>query len=415
VRALIIGPGRLGCGYLCPLFLDAGWETVLVTRTPEMAGRIGAAGRYRVRVTGDGSREVSGFRTVPFGTSEFEEAVAETDLLLSAVGVRNVVSLAPSLTRALGRRGPGAPLQLCVVENQDCAPVLERAVRSAAAAAGLQLPPLAFAGAVAEIAVARGSWHDQGHPEFVRDGTSVLRVDAARLAAPLVGLPDVRLTKRYRARLAEKLYVFNAGHALCAYLGGLRRHRFIHEAVADPVLRPLVAGCLLESRGALLERWPALGQDIRGPVADALRRYANEDLGDPVERVARDPIRKLGPDDRLLGPAKLIRAARKRVPTHFALGIAGALLYRAEGDGRALRLGKLLEGNGLASTLRTVCGLAPEDDLAIAIARRYRGFILSNEGALFPPVHEPVAVTPGPKEIARAELRHRAIVGVPGP
>jgi mannitol-1-phosphate 5-dehydrogenase len=389
VRALIVGPGKLGCGYLCPLFLEAGWETVLVTRTSEMAGRIAPAGRYRVRVAGDGSREVSGFRAVPFGTSEFEEAVTEADLLLTAVGVRNLVGLAPSLTRALSRRGPGAPLQLYVVENQDCAPVLERAVRSAAATAGLELPPLAFAGAVAEVAVARGSWHNGGHPEFVRDGTSLLRVDAQRLAAPLPGLPDVRLTKRYRARLEEKLYVFNAGHALCAYLGALRRYRFVHEAVADPVLRPLVAGCLLESRSALLARWPGLGQDVRGPVADALRRYANEELGDPVERVARDPIRKLGPDDRLLGPTKLIRAERKQIPAHFALGIAGALLYRAEGDGQALRLTKRLERNGLASTLATVCGLEPEDELATAIERRYRGFILSNEGALFPPVHGP--------------------------
>jgi mannitol-1-phosphate 5-dehydrogenase len=388
VRALIVGPGKLGCGYLCPLFVDQGWETVLVARTPEVAGRI-ASGRYRVRVAGDGSRDVSGFRTVPFGTSEFEEAVAETDLLLTAVGVHNLVGLAPALARALSRRGPGAPLQLFVVENQDCAPVLERAVGDAAAAAGLELPPLAFAGALADVAVARGTWHNGARPEFVRDRTSLLRVDAERLAAPFPALPNVRLTKHYRARLEEKLYVFNAGHALCAYLGALRRHQFVHEAVADPVLRPLVAGCLLESRSALLARWPVLGDEVHGPVAATLRRYENEHLRDPVQRVARDPIRKLGPDDRLLGPTNLIRAEHEHVPAHFALGIAGALLYRTEGDGQSLRLATQLEQSGLASALATICGLDPEDELATAIERRYRGFILSDEGALFPPVHAP--------------------------
>jgi mannitol-1-phosphate 5-dehydrogenase len=154
-------------------------------------------------------------------------------------------------------------------------------------------------------------------------------------------------------------------------------------------LRPLVAGCLLESRSALLAHWPVLGGDIRGPVADALKRYENEELADSVERVARDPIRKLGPDDRLLGPAQLIRAERYFVPPHFALGIAGALLYRGQGDEQSLRLAELLGRDGIASTLQAVSGLEPEDELARAVARRYRGFILTDEGALFPPVHEP--------------------------
>jgi mannitol-1-phosphate 5-dehydrogenase len=400
VRALIIGPGKIGCGYLCPLFLEAGWEVVVAGRSEELARRMREAGRYRVRVTGDGAREVSGFRPVAFGTSEFEEAAADAHLLLTAVGVGNVAGLAPSLTRALARRDPASSLQVWVVENQDCAPVLERAVRRAAATQGLELPPLAFLGGVAEVAVAQGSWHDGGQPEFLRDGASRLRVDAGRPEPPLLGLPGVRATKCYRARLEEKLYVFNAGHALCAYLGALRGHRFVHQAVADPVLRPIVAGCLLESRSALLARWPVLGGEIRAPVADALRRYQNKELADSVQRVARDPIRKLGPDDRLLGPAQLIRAAGKRVPAHFALGIAGALLYRAQGDDQSLRLAELLGRDGIASTLRAVSGLEPQDELAGAVARRYRGFILTDEGALFPPVHEPAAESLGSRGIA---------------
>jgi mannitol-1-phosphate 5-dehydrogenase len=399
VRAVIIGPGRIGCGYLCPLLLQAGFEVVLAAPSEELAQRIRAAGRYRVRVTGAAAREVSGFRAVPLGTSEFVEAVTDADLLLTAVGVGNVAGLASPLVHALARRGPANALQVWLVENQDCAPVLERAVRSAAATQGLELPPLAFVGAIAEVAVAQGSWHDTS-PEFLRDGVSRLRVDAAQLAEPFLGLSGVRATKHYRARLEEKLFVFNAGHALCAYLGALRGHRFVHEAVADPMLRPLIAGCLLESRSALLERRPVLGGDIREPVEDALRRYANEELADSIQRVARDPIRKLGPDDRLLGPAQLIRAARRRVPAHFALGIAAALLYREEEDNQALMLAELLRRDGLASTLQTVSGLEPDDELATAVARRYRGFILTAEGALFPPVHEPAAAGSGSTGIA---------------
>src|SRR5687767_11923096 len=79
------------------------------------------------------------------------------------------------------------------------------------------------------------------------------------------------------------------------------------EAAADPSLHPLIAGSMLEARRALLAAHPALGSDLHDRVAAALTRFGDRELADPIERVAREPIRKLGPGDRLLGPAELIR------------------------------------------------------------------------------------------------------------
>jgi mannitol-1-phosphate 5-dehydrogenase len=388
MRVLIIGAGKIASGYLCPLFLDAGWETVLVARNGEMADRIRAVGRYRVRIAGQAPRDVHGHGVVPWRTREFNEALAGADLVVTSVGVGKVAGLGAELARALAAGVRRSPLQFLLVENQDSAPFLERAVRLAAGNLGLRLPPVAFAGAVAEVVVARGDWYAE-RPQFVRDDAFRLKIDRSRLAMPLPRLPGVSATSHYEALLHEKLFVFNAGHALCAYLGTLRGHRFVHEAVHDPVLHPLIAGCLLESRRALLSLYPALGHDVRRPVAQALRRYANAEVADPLSRVARDPIRKLAPRDRLLGPAKLIRLASGCAPAHFALGIAGALLYRNPGDKQARRLAEMLAHEGLVSVLRQVCELEPCDELARAVERRYRGFVLSEAGTLFPPVYEP--------------------------
>lgn len=389
MRAVVVGTGKIGCGYLAPLFADAGWEVVLAARTAGTANRIHQAGGFRVRVTGEGggSHHVTGVGAVVAGTEEFDRAVAGADVVATAVGVDNVVDLGPVLARALAGRGPADPVDVWVVENQDRAGDLQRAVQGAAAASGLELPPVGFAGAVAAVAVGRGDWRGPGRPEFVGDGARRLSVDRTNLCRPLPCLPGVRGTSQYLPRLREKLYVFNTGHALCAYLGALRRHVSVDSAVADPALRPLVVGCLLESRKALLRSHPSLGDDVHGPVAEALARYGDTELADPVARVARDPLRKLAPGDRLLGPAEQTRAVLGRVPAHFALGIAGALLYRNPADAQACRLAELLGRQGVASTLESVCGLDPAGDLAQAVAHRYRGFILTSEGAVFPPVH----------------------------
>ena len=396
MNVVIVGTGKIGCGYLAPLFSDAGWEVVLAARTEHTAGRIRRVGGFRVRVTGDGAavREVTGVGAVAVGTEAFQRAVAGADLMATAVGVDNVAGLGPALARALATRDLDKPIDVWVVENQDRGPELERAVRQAAADADLQLPPVGFPGAVASVAVGRGDWGGAGRPEFVGDGARTLSVDRTRSCRLLPCLAGVRGTSQYLARLREKLFVFNTGHALCAYLGALRRHVSVDRAVADPALRPLVVGCLLESRKALLRSHPGLGTEVHGPVAEALARYGDAELADPVVRVARDPLRKLAPGDRLLGPAEQTRAVLGRAPAHFALAIAGALLYRNPADAQACRLAELLRRQGVASVLEQVCGLDPDGELALAVARRYRGFILTSEGAVFPPVHEPGPVPP---------------------
>jgi mannitol-1-phosphate 5-dehydrogenase len=405
MRVVIIGPGRIGCGYLAPLFQSAGWEVVLVAPDETITERIRRARRYAVRITappaanGNGNGNATDRRTeaeaflvdTPFAvtldTPDFVEAVAGADLVCTSVGVERVRSLAPALSRALGTRPPHRALDIWMVENCDCARQLEHDVR-AATAAGLSLPPVAFAGAIADVAVARGSWRTaESFPEFVGDGFRSLAVDERSLLTGVPSLSGVTGTTTFLAHLHEKLYVFNAGHAICAYLGWLRRHSTIAEAAADPTLRPLIAGSMLEARRAVLAANPSLGTDLHGRVAEALARFGDHDLADPIVRVAREPIRKLSPGDRLLGPAELIRQRTGRVPKYFALAVAAALLYRNEPDEQSLRLGRELERAGVMAVLESVCGLAPSHPFAQAVTARYRSFVITANETIFPPVN----------------------------
>jgi 2-oxoisovalerate dehydrogenase E1 component len=55
-------------------------------------------------------------------------------------------------------------------------------------------------------------------------------------------------------------------------------------------------------------------------------RFANRALADPVSRLARDPLRKLAPGDRLVGAARLVERHGIR-PEGLSWGIAAALAY----------------------------------------------------------------------------------------
>src|SRR5688500_6379736 len=62
-----------------------------------------------------------------------------------------------------------------------------------------------------------------------------------------------------------------------------------------------------------------------------LWRFENAALNDPVARVGRDPRRKLGPGERLVGAAQLCEAAGVRVAT---LPLAAAAAVCFDGAGR---------------------------------------------------------------------------------
>jgi mannitol-1-phosphate 5-dehydrogenase len=415
VIVVIVGPGRIGCGYLAPLFAGAGWEVVLAARSELDAARINRAGRFEVRITAAEDlaperaareglpapgtvTELTGIRAVAVGNERFRRAVAEADLVCVCVGVANLPSLGPPLAQALAARPATRPLDLWVVENADCGGALEDSVRASARDRGLVLPPLGFAGAVANAVVARGSWRTGESPVFVGDAHRQLLIDRFPLRGEIPPLPGVQGTLRYPARLREKLYVFNAGHAVCGYLGWLRGHATVDLAVSDPYLRPMIAGTMLESRRALLRAHPELGPDVHGPVAEALARFAAPELADPVSRVARDPVRKLGPGDRLLGPVRLVREATGEIPAYFALAVAGALLFREEDDEQAAELAGRLRREGVMAVLEAVCGLEESDPFARAVAERYQGFVFTEEGTVFPP-----AYTPDPIGVGRPE------------
>jgi mannitol-1-phosphate 5-dehydrogenase len=98
-------------------------------------------------------------------------------------------------------------------------------------------------------------------------------------------------------------------------------------------------------------------------AAGALRKFQERLIVDPLERQVRDPIRKLGRHDRLVGAAELVLEFGGE-PRHLALAIAAALRYRNPNDPSAERLQQMIADDGLDEVLRRICGIDPTGPLA---------------------------------------------------
>ena len=154
-------------------------------------------------------------------------------------------------------------------------------------------------------------------------------------------------------------------------------HRFIHEAVADPIVLAGVVGALNELGEVILRKWPEFSrEEIDAYKAELGERGANPAMRDPVARVVRDPLRKLAPGDRLLGPTAL--AVEYGLPhAYLAQGIAAVLRYFSPEDEQSVRLRTLLAEKPLTTVLEEVCAVAPDSPLSAELAAAYEAFDLT--------------------------------------
>ena len=108
-----------------------------------------------------------------------------------------------------------------------------------------------------------------------------------------------------KAWVDRKLYIHNLGHAAIAYLGYLYKRDFIYvyEVLAVEELYKDTRDTMMQAAAILISEYPEefTEKDLERHVDSLLKRIGNKALGDTIYRIGRDLIRKLGPEDRLVG------------------------------------------------------------------------------------------------------------------
>ena len=103
----------------------------------------------------------------------------------------------------------------------------------------------------------------------------------------------------------------------------------------------------------------------------SLNKLQDYTIVDSIERNARDPQRKLGKDDRLVGSARMVLSCGIR-PENLCTAIACAIYYRNPEDSSAVALEKVVKEEGIDAVLEKICGIEPEGELGILIKEKIK-------------------------------------------
>lgn len=372
-KAVQFGAGNIGRGFLGQLFFESGYETVFVDVDGDLVHELNRRGSYPIRIVGDTSYDIDvhGVRAVSGAdTDAVVKEISTADIAATAVGVKALPAVAEPIARGLEARFHDAdrlPLDIIVCENMvNAAEFLKGKVGEKLSATDRDLLETGVGFVDASIGrmvpLMTAEQREEDPLLVLVEEYCELPVDRAAFKGLIPAIHHLEPYDNFQAYVERKLYIHNTGHAIAAYLGHLRGHTFIWEAIGEPGVRDRVKAAADESKEALIIRRGLDRAGLDEHIDDLLRRFANVSLGDTVFRVARDPIRKLGKDDRLVGAARAAVAAGI-TPAHIAFGIAATIFYDEPSDPEAVRLKQIREKEGVEAVLARFCELTPDDEL----------------------------------------------------
>ncbi|MGD8204103.1 mannitol-1-phosphate 5-dehydrogenase [Pantoea sp. FN0305] len=378
MKALHFGAGNIGRGFIGKLLADAGIELIFADVNQAVLDALNARHQYPVHVVGEQAQVemVTGVSAVNSTSDEVIALIAEVDIVTTAVGPQILERIAGSIARGLAKRSDSAnsrPLNIIACENMVRGTSQLKQHVLAALPENLHAwveQHVGFVDSAVDRIVPPGEAGSNDPLAVTVETFSEWIVDKTQFKGELPTIPGMELTDNLMAFVERKLFTLNTGHAITAYLGQLAGHQTIRDAILDPAVRAVVKGAMQESGAVLIKRYGFDPEKHAAYIDKILGRFENPYLKDDVERVGRQPLRKLSAGDRLIKPT--LGTLEYQLPhDNLVKGIAAAMHYRSAQDPQAQELEALLKSAGPQAALAQVSGLDINSEVVAAVVKAY--------------------------------------------
>jgi mannitol-1-phosphate 5-dehydrogenase len=164
-------------------------------------------------------------------------------------------------------------------------------------------------------------------------------------------------------------------------MGSFYGYETTTQAMDNPIITNTLKGVLSETGNMLKCKYGFTESHMNLHINELIARYENEGMDDSLQRLSRDPIRKLGHGERIVGA--ILRCMECGIfPSEIIKVLFYTVNYMDLNDKSACRLSEILNEGGMEAVLTDICEIQRNDELFEAICKAYANFEYRKVGVL---------------------------------
>ncbi len=367
------GAGNIGRGFIGALFSKSGYHVTFVDIADQIINKLNQEKSYQVKLATE-QREtvtienVSGLNNMS-QEREVMEAIKKATYLTTAIGPDILPRIAPLIARGIAERVADTDEKLYIIacENQiGATEILKSHIFGnfdEETKGKIEGRVYFFNSAVDRIVPIQ----DQDSLDVLVEPYYEWVVETKEDIPTVEGMKIVEDLDPF---IERKLFTVNTGHAVIAYLGYIEGKETIDQTLSDEEVANQVRKTLKETGSYLIKEYGLDEKEHLNYINKNIERFKNPFLNDGVTRVGRAPMRKLGPEDRLIRPATQAQKAGLSY-TNLAKAIAAALLFDHPEDEEAMKIQQMIKEHGPGYVLNTVSNLDENSEITKEVVRQY--------------------------------------------
>ncbi|MBQ9098043.1 MAG: hypothetical protein IJY50_01275 [Clostridia bacterium] len=310
----VIGAGKTGRGFLARLLAEGGKQVQFIDKDAALVAAMNAKTAFRIQFFG-GKRP--DFTVTNYTAATWEQVQKiENELILVSVCGPNLADVGAALRQRLD---PQKHYYIITAENSSKpAKVLKEAI-------GLSNV------SVSESTVFCTTIEGEGELNIASENYPYLQCDADLLEGYCPDVETIRPVGEFGNFLTRKLFTYNAASCVIAYLGWLRGYTDYGAAANDPDILTLLDRNYAATNKALCAEFGYEANDQAEFAALSKVKFTDRTIVDTVARNAREPQRKLGAAERVIGPMLLLHKYGEDCSV-LEMTAAAMLCYDNEGE-----------------------------------------------------------------------------------
>lgn len=378
MKAVHFGAGNIGRGFIGELLYKSNYHVVFIDVNDALIDAINDNGTYNVILAEDRSKKmsvknISGINSIK-NPDQVSNTIKEANLITTAIGKNNFLKIAPILKQSLLNRieTNREPLNIIACENViNGSSELETILYDLLSEEEKQQMKkyVRFVNTTIDRIVP--NQNNKHILDVTVEPYFEWIIDKPAIIGDIPNIDGLTYVDELTPYIERKLFTVNTGHATTAYLGKFAGHNTISEAINDENIKKHVIHVLRETGDILIDKYNFDKAEHETYIQRIVERFQNPYIVDEVDRVGREPIRKLSPNDRFINPLKLYKQAFNKAPVYLVDTIAHIFRFDVEQDEESQQLQKMIQQQGIEKTIEEITGISTEDDLNKLITEKY--------------------------------------------